>query len=246
MVLVGDSLGMVVLGYENTLPVTLDEMLHHTKAVARGVHRAFLVADLPFGAYHISTRDSLRNAVRFIKEAGAQAVKIEGGVARAKLVRRLTDAEVPVVGHIGLTPQSVHSMGGYRVQGKSAEAFDRLCADARAIEEAGAVAIVLEGVPRELAATITAEIAIPTIGIGAGPECDGQILVFHDLFNLTASSPAKFVRQYGDAAAFFATALAQYRDDVSARSFPSDAESYHLSHEVQATLEAAHPRVRKA
>jgi 3-methyl-2-oxobutanoate hydroxymethyltransferase len=246
MVLVGDSLGMVVLGYENTLPVTLDEMLHHTKAVARALRRAYLVADMPFGSYHVSTRDSMRNAVRLIKEAGAQSVKIEGGVTRAKLVRRLTDAEVPVVGHIGLTPQSVHSMGGYRVQGKSAEAFDQLCADAHALEDAGAVAIVLEGVPRELAAKITTEIAIPTIGIGAGPECDGQILVFHDLFNLTVSPPAKFVRQYGDAADFFATALAQYRDDIAARSFPSDAESYHLSREVQAELAAAHPRARKA
>jgi 3-methyl-2-oxobutanoate hydroxymethyltransferase len=246
VVLVGDSLGMVVLGYENTLPVTIDEMLHHTKAVARALRRAYLVADMPFGSYHVCARDSMRNAVRFIKEAGAQAVKIEGGVSRTKLVSRLTTAEVPVVGHIGLTPQSVHSMGGYRVQGKSAEAFDRLRTDARAIAEAGAVAIVLEGVPRELAATITAEVAIPTIGIGAGPECDGQILVFHDLFNLTASPPAKFVRQYGDGAAFFAKALAQYRDDVSARSFPSDAESYHLSREVQAELAAQRPNARKA
>jgi len=246
VVLVGDSLGMVVLGYENTLPVTLDEMLHHTKAVARALHRAYLIADMPFGSYHVSTRDSMRNAVRLIKEAGAQAVKIEGGVARAKLVGRLTEAEVPVVGHIGLTPQSVHSMGGYRVQGKSAEAFDRLLADAHAIADAGAVAIVLEGIPRELSAVITAELAIPTIGIGAGSECDGQILVFHDLFNLTASPPAKFVRQYGDAAAFFSEALARYRDDVTARSFPSDAESYHLSREVQSELAAAHPSARKA
>jgi len=240
MVLVGDSLGMVVLGYENTLPVTLDEMLHHTRAVARVLRRAYLVADMPFGSYHVSSRDSMRNALRFIKEAGAQAVKIEGGSAQAKLVHRLTVAEVPVVGHIGLTPQSVHSMGGYRVQGKSVEAFDRLRADARAIADAGAVAIVLEGVPRELAAAITSEIAIPTIGIGAGPQCDGQILVFHDLFNLTATPPAKFVRQYGDAASFFTQALAQYRDDVTARNFPSDAESYHLSPEVQSAIVAGH------
>jgi 3-methyl-2-oxobutanoate hydroxymethyltransferase len=246
MILVGDSLGMVVLGYENTLPVTLDEILHHTKAVARGLRRAFLVADMPYGSDHTGTRDTLRNALRLVKESGAQAVKIEGGAERAKLVRRLTDAEIPVVGHIGLTPQSIHSMGGYRVQGKSLEAIDRLCADARALEEAGAVAIVLEGIPRELAAAITTQSGIPTIGIGAGPECDGQILVFHDLFNLTFSPSAKFTRQYGDGAAFFSQALQQYREDVTARSFPSDAESYHLSREVQAEFEAARTRTRNA
>ena len=246
IVLVGDSLGMVVLGYENTLPVTLDEMLHHTRAVARALRRAFLVADMPYGSYHASLRDATRNALRFIKEAGAQAVKIEGGSQRAKLVRRLTDAEVPVVGHIGLTPQSVHSMGGYRVQGKSLDAMDRLSADARALEDAGAVAIVLEGIPRELAARITHEIAIPTIGIGAGPDCDGQILVFHDLFNLTFAPTAKFSRQYADGAAFFASALEHYRDDVAQRKFPSDAESYHLPREVQLAVASAQPRARKA
>lgn len=250
MVLVGDSLGMVVLGYENTLPVTLDEMLHHTRAVARAVRRAFLVADMPYGSYHASPRDAVRNGLRFIKEAGAQAVKIEGGSSRARLVRRLTEAEVPVVGHIGLTPQSVHSMGGYRVQGTSLDAMHRLSADARALEEAGAIAIVLEGMPRELAAEITAESSIPTIGIGAGPDCDGQILVFHDLFNLTFSPPAKFARRYADGAAFFASALAQYRDDVATHNFPSDAESYHLPREVklgfEAAMETARPRVRKA
>jgi 3-methyl-2-oxobutanoate hydroxymethyltransferase len=250
VVLVGDSLGMVVLGYENTLPVTLDEMLHHTRAVARAVRRAFLVADMPYGSYHASARDAVRNGLRFIKEAEAQAVKIEGGSTRARLVQRLTDAEVPVVGHIGLTPQSVHSMGGYRVQGTSLEAMHRLTADARALEDAGAIAIVLEGIPRELAASITAESAVPTIGIGAGPECDGQILVFHDLFNLTSSPPAKFTRQYADGAAFFASALAQYRDDVATHRFPNDGESYHLCREVklafEAALEAAHRRARKA
>ena len=250
MVLVGDSLGMVVLGYENTLPVTLDEMLHHTRAVARAVRRAFLVADMPYGSYHTSPRDAVRNGLRFIKEAGAQAVKIEGGSSRARLVRRLTDAEVPVVGHIGLTPQSVHSMGGYRVQGTSLDAMHRLSADARALEDAGAIAIVLEGMPRELAAEITAESSVPTIGIGAGPDCDGQILVFHDLFNLTFSPPAKFARRYADGAAFFTSALAQYRDDVAAHNFPSDAESYHLPREVklgfEAAMEAARPRARKA
>ena len=221
MILVGDSLGMVVLGYENTLPVTLDEMMHHTRAVSRAVRHAFLVADMPYGSYHSSSREAVANAIRFIKDAGAQAVKIEGGSQRADLVRRLSDAEIPVVAHIGLTPQSVHSMGGYRVQGKTLDAMDRLCADARALEDAGAVAIVLEGIPRELAATITAQSGVPTIGIGAGPDCDGQILVFHDLFNLTFSPSAKFSRQYAE-------------------------ESYHLPREVQAAIELPRQRARKA
>ena len=246
MVLVGDSLGMVVLGYENTLPVTMEEMLHHTRAVARALRRAFLVADMPYGSYHASIDEATSNAIRFVKDAGAQAVKIEGGSQRAELVRSLTAADVPVVGHIGLTPQSVHSMGGYRVQGKTLDAIARLSADAHALEDAGAVAIVLEGIPRELAATITAHSGIPTIGIGAGPDCDGQILVFHDLFNLTFAPPAKFSRQYADGAAFFSSALAQYRDDVATHRFPSDAESYHLPREVRAAVEAARPRARKA
>jgi len=246
VVLVGDSLGMVVLGYENTLPVTMEEMLHHTRAVARALRRAFLVADMPYGSYHASIDEATSNAIRFVKDAGAQAVKIEGGSQRAELVRSLTAADVPVVGHIGLTPQSVHSMGGYRVQGKTLDAIARLSADAIALEDAGAIAIVLEGIPRELAATITAHSGIPTIGIGAGPDCDGQILVFHDLFNLTFAPPAKFSRQYADGAAFFSSALAQYRDDVATHRFPSDAESYHLPREVRAAVEAARPRARKA
>lgn len=246
MVLVGDSLGMVVLGYENTLPVTMEEMLHHTRAVARALRHAFLVADMPYGSYQASAADATDNAIRFVKDAGAQAVKIEGGTSRADLVRRMTDAEVPVVAHIGLTPQSVHSMGGYRVQGKSLDAMDRLAADAMALEEAGAIAIVLEGIPRELAARITVQSGVPTIGIGAGPDCDGQILVFHDLFNLTFSPAAKFSRQYADGSAFFSSALEHYRDDVAAHKFPSDAESYHLPREVQAALASTQPRVRKA
>jgi 3-methyl-2-oxobutanoate hydroxymethyltransferase len=246
IILVGDSLGMAVLGYENTLPVTLDEMLHHTRAVARGLRRSFLIADMPFGSYHASPRDATRNALRFIKEAGAQAVKIEGGTHRAGLVRRLTEAEIPVVGHIGLTPKSVHSMGGYRVQGKTLDAIARLSADAHALEEAGAIAIVLEGIPREVAAEITTHSSIPTIGIGAGPDCDGQILVFHDLFNLTFAPTAKFARQYADAAAFFTSALTQYRDDVTTRAFPSDAESYHLPREVNAAFAHRRPQPRKA
>ena len=244
LILVGDSLAMVVLGHENTLAVTVDEMIHHTRAVRRAVRRALIVADMPFGSYHGPIAEAVANAVRFVKEAGAEAVKIEG--ARAELVGALVDAEIPVVGHLGLTPQSVHRMGGYRVQARTADSMAQLKADALALARAGAGAIVLEGIPREAAAAITASLPIPTIGIGAGPDCDGQILVFHDLFNLTFSTPAKFARQYGDGAAFFSSALTQYRDDVASRRFPSDAESYHLPREVHATLEAAHPRARKA
>jgi 3-methyl-2-oxobutanoate hydroxymethyltransferase len=238
IILVGDSVGMAVLGYSTTLPVTMDEMLHHTRAVARGVERALLVADMPFGSFQVSTKDAIRNAIRFIKDAGARAVKIEGGQLHADLVQRLTDAEVSVVAHIGLMPQSVHRMGGYRVQGRTSEEIDTLYADAASLEAAGAIAIVLEGIPREVAAEITARSGVPTLGIGAGPDCDGQILVFHDLFNLTFSPPTKFVRRYADGAAFFADALERYRDDVTARTFPSDAESYHLPRELREQREA--------
>jgi 3-methyl-2-oxobutanoate hydroxymethyltransferase len=226
MVLVGDSLAQVVLGHENTLAVTVDEMLHHTRAVRRAVRRALVVADMPFGSYHGSVVEAVANAVRFVKEAGAEAVKIEG--PRVELVRALTASEIPVVGHLGLTPQSVHRMGGYRVQARAAEEILRLRADARALADAGAGAIVLEGVPREVGAQITRELAVPTIGIGAGPDCDGQILVFHDLVNLTFSPAAKFVRRYADAASLFRDAVERYREDVEHRAFPSDAESYHL------------------
>ena len=222
LILVGDSLAQVVLGHENTLAVTVDEMLHHTRAV----RRALVVADMPFGSYHGTVAGGLANAVRFVKEAGAEAVKIEG--ARVELVRALTDAEIPVVGHLGLTPQSVHRMGGYRVQARTAETARQLQADALALAEAGVGAIVLEGVPREAAAQITAALPIPTIGIGAGPDCDGQILVFHDLVNLTFAPAAKFVRRYADASALFHSAIERYREDVEHRAFPSDAESYHL------------------
>jgi len=234
LLLVGDSLAMVVLGHENTMAVTVDEMLHHTRAVRRGVRRALLVADMPFGSYHGSVAEGLANAIRYVKEAGAEAVKIEG--PRVELVQALTDAEIPVVGHLGLTPQSVHRMGGYRVQARTADAVLRLKADALALAEAGAGVLVLEGVPREVAAGITAELAIPTIGIGAGPDCDGQILVFHDLVNLTFAPSAKFVRRYGDAAALIRTALEHYREDVEHRAFPSDEESYHLPEAARVAL----------
>jgi 3-methyl-2-oxobutanoate hydroxymethyltransferase len=225
LVLVGDSLAMVVLGHENTLAVTVEEMLHHTRAVRRAVHRALVVADMPFGSYHSDAAEAVANAVRFVKEAGAEAVKIEG--ARVDLIRALTLAEVPVVGHLGLTPQSVHRMGGYRVQARSADAAQGLQLEAQAVARAGAGALVLEGVPREVAAAITSSLDIPTIGIGAGPDCDGQILVFHDLVNLTFAPAAKFVRRYGDAAALIRSAVEHYREDVEHHAFPSDAESYH-------------------
>jgi 3-methyl-2-oxobutanoate hydroxymethyltransferase len=228
MILVGDSLAMVVMGYETTLPVTVDEMLHHTRAVRRAVKRAIVVSDMPFGSYQNGVQEGVANAVRFIKEGGAEAVKIEGGALRCELVERLAGAEIPVVCHLGLTPQAVHRMGGYKVQGKTQAAAEELVRDARMLEAAGASLMVLEGMPREVAAQITAELRIPTIGIGAGPDCDGQILVFHDLVNLSFSNPPKFVRQYGDAAALFRSAIEGYVRDVEERAFPSEAESYHL------------------
>jgi 3-methyl-2-oxobutanoate hydroxymethyltransferase len=191
------------------------------------VKRAIVAADMPFGSYHTSVADGVANAVRFMKEAGAEAVKIEGGAARCELVERIVGAEVPVIGHLGLTPQSIHRMGGYKVQGKTEAAAEELARDARMLDAAGVSAIVLEGMPRELAARITSEVGVPTIGIGAGPDCDGQILVFHDMVNLTFAAPAKFVRRYGDAGALFRSAIESYVRDVEERAFPSDAESYH-------------------
>lgn len=237
MLLVGDSLAMVVLGHDNTLAVTVDEMLHHARAVRRAVRRTLVVVDMPFGSYHGSVEEGVANAVRFVKEAGAEAVKIEG--PRIDLIRALAMAEIPVVGHLGLTPQSIHRMGGYRVQGRTVEASQQLRAEARAVARAGAGALVLEGVPREVAEEITAELSIPTIGIGAGPGCDGQILVFHDLLGLTFSPAAKFVRRYADAGALMRSALENYREDVERRAFPSDAESYHLPKAARAAIESA-------
>jgi 3-methyl-2-oxobutanoate hydroxymethyltransferase len=235
LILVGDSLAMVVLGHENTLAVTVDEMLHHTRAVSRAVRRGLVVADMPFGSYHGALTEGVANAVRFVKEAGAEAVKIEG--PRVELVRALSEAEIPVVGHLGLTPQSIHRMGGYRVQGRTVDAALALKEEAYALADAGAGALVLEGVPREVAAAITAELPIPTIGIGAGPECDGQILVFHDLVGLTFAPSAKFVRRYADAGGLIRTAIERYRDDVEHRAFPSDEESYHLPEAARRALE---------
>ena len=238
ILLVGDSLGMVVLGYENTLPVTMEEMLHHTRAVRRGTRRALVVADMPYGSYHAELEESLRNAVRFVKEAGAEAVKLEGGEKRLELIARLVEAEIPVMGHIGLTPQSVHTLGGFKVQGKTVEAAEQLLRDARSVEAAGAFAIVLESVPRELAARITQQLHIPTIGIGAGPECDGQVLVFHDLVGLTQGPVPKFARCYANLAEVIARAAGEYCEDVRSGRFPSNEQSFHLSAEVRERLRA--------
>lgn len=244
LILVGDSLAQVVLGYDNTLPVTMEEMLHHTRAVRRAVKRALLVADMPYASYHLEAEDALRNAARFIKEAGAEAVKIEGGAKRVPLIERLLDAEIPVMGHIGLTPQSLHTMGGYKVQGKTVAAVEQLIRDAHALDEAGVFSIVLEGIPREVAAMITEEVQCPTIGIGAGPDCDGQVLVFHDLIGLSFVPAAKFVRQYGDAKALIADAVTAFKKDVEAGGYPADEESYHLPRETRAALDTLLARKR--
>jgi 3-methyl-2-oxobutanoate hydroxymethyltransferase len=244
MVLVGDSLAQTMLGYENTLSVTMDEMLHHVKAVRRGVKNALLLADMPYGSYQVDSDDAIRNAARFVKEGGAEVVKIEGGEKRADLIRRIIDAEIPVAGHIGLTPQSVNVMGGYKIQGKNLSGIEQLMRDAVALDRAGVACLYLEGIPREVAAMITAEVSTPTIGIGAGPECDGQVLVFHDLVNLTFGPPAKFVRRYGDATALITHAVQAYRADVKSHQYPSDAESYHLPRETKAGLDTVLERKR--
>jgi 3-methyl-2-oxobutanoate hydroxymethyltransferase len=236
VILVGDSLAQVMLGYDNTLAVSMEEMLHHTRAARRGIKRALLVADMPFGSYH-DADEALRNAARFVKEAGAEAVKIEGGEKRSGIVRRIVDAEIPVMGHIGLTPQSVHAMGGYKVQGKTLNAIEQLMRDAVALDRAGVFSIVLEGIPREVAAMITAEVQTPTIGIGAGPECDGQILVIHDMLGLNFGTPAKFVRQYTDVGALIRGAVESYKNDVIAGGYPNDQESYHLPKDTREALE---------
>ena len=236
ILLVGDSLGMVVLGYESTLPVTVEEMLQCTRAVRRGTRHALLVADMPYGSYHDDPAEAVRHAIRFVKEAGAEAVKVEGGERRMELIARLVDAEIPVMGHIGLTPQSVNAFGGFRVQGKTEEAGEQLLRDARAVEAAGAFSIVLESIPRELAARITAKLKIPTMGIGAGPDCDGQVLVIHDLVGLSFGHRPKFARRYADVGEMISRAAAEYCRDVQQGIFPSDEESYHARVEQPAAL----------
>ncbi|MBA3768035.1 MAG: 3-methyl-2-oxobutanoate hydroxymethyltransferase [Acidobacteria bacterium] len=236
IILVGDSVGNVVLGYGNTVPVSLEEILRHTRAVRRGVQRALLVSDMPYGSYHTGADDAVRNALRLIKEGGAEAVKLEGGRIRAPLVKRLVDEEIPVMGHIGLTPQSVNKLGGFRVQGKTAATARAILDDARALEEAGAFSIVLELVPREIAKLVTESISIPTIGIGAGPHCDIQVLVLHDLLGLSFGKLPRFVRQYANLHATMTDAISRFAEDVRTGAYPSDAESYGLPTEAAAEL----------
>lgn len=226
ILLVGDSLGMVVQGLDTTLPVTVDEMVYHCRAVSRGARRALVVGDMPFLSAQITPEEALRNAGRFLAEGGAHAVKLEGGRSAAPTVRRLVDAGIPVMGHVGLLPQSVHAMGGFRVQGKTEDAAARILDDAHAIAEAGAFSVVLEGVPSDLAAQVTRELGVPTIGIGAGPECDGQVLVCYDLLGLTPDLKPKFVKRYAELYAEGRDAVARYCDEVRAGSFPSDEHGF--------------------
>lgn len=224
--LVGDSLGNVLLGYETTLPVTMDEMLHHARAVGRVRRRALLIADMPWMSYHVGTEEAVRNAARFVREAGADAVKLEGGAKRLPVIRAILDAEIPVMGHLGLTPQSYLGMGGFKVQGRSDEQAATLAADAAALAEAGVFGIVLEGVPGELAAHITREIDVPTIGIGAGAGCDGQVLVFHDLLGMLPGGSPKFVRRYAEIREQQVAAIREWARDVREHRFPSEDETY--------------------
>ena len=239
LLLVGDSLGNVVLGHESTIPVTMDDMVRHTAAVARGVQQALVVADMPFMTYHESAAQALRNAGRLIQEGGAQAVKLEGGERIAATLRSVVEAGVPAMGHIGLTPQSVHSLGGYRVQGRTLEDAVRLVRDAEALEQAGAFAVVLETVPAELAARITQRLSIPTIGIGAGPHCNGEIQVLHEVLGLVQGRIYKHAKAYADLNATIAEALARYRSEVVSRHFPGADQSFELDAEVARQLDAA-------
>jgi len=235
MILVGDSLAMVVLGYDDTLQVTVADMAHHTAAVARAKPAALIVGDLPWMSYHVSTDDTVRNAAELIR-AGAQAVKLEGGRKRLPMIEALVDAEIPVMGHLGLTPQSVHAMGGFKVQGREQEAALQLVADAKALAHAGCFALVLEGVPDEVARMVTLAVDVPTIGIGAGPHCDGQVLVFHDVLGIEDRITPKFVRRYASLKADGVGALEAFAADVRSGRFPADEESYHLSDEVAEAL----------
>ena len=235
MILVGDSVAMVVLGYDDTLQVTVDDLAHHVGAVARAKPDALIVGDLPWLSYHVSTEDTVRNAARLIL-AGAQCVKLEGGRKRVPMIEALVDAEIPVMGHLGLTPQSVHAMGGFRVQAKESEAALQLVADAKALQHAGCFAIVLEGVPDEVARMVTDALDVPTIGIGAGRHCDGQVLVFHDVLGLEDRIVPKFVRRYASLKDDAVAAVGAFAADVRSGAFPSDDESYHLNAEQAEAL----------
>jgi 3-methyl-2-oxobutanoate hydroxymethyltransferase len=226
ILLVGDSLGMVMLGHPTTLPVTMEDMLHHAKAVARGARQSLLVGDMPFMSYQASVDDAVRNAGRFVQEAGMHAIKLEGGGRVVEITRRLTESGIPVMGHLGLTPQSVHAMGGFKVQGKTDKQAARILADAKALEEAGAFSVVLEGMPTKVAAAVTHALRIPTIGIGAGPACDGQVLVFHDMLGLTTGKAPKFVKRYANLAEEITRAATEYLEDVRTGKFPGPEHEY--------------------
>jgi len=238
LILVGDSLGMVVLGYESTLPVTMDEMIHHTKAVVKGTKQAMVVGDMPFMTYHTTIADTLRNAARFLQEAGAQSVKLEGGVNVAETVKRVVSTGIPVMGHIGLTPQSVNQLGGFKVQGKSLSAAMSLIEDAKALEEAGAFGIVLECVPAPLARIITRQLSIPTIGIGAGVSCDGQVQVIHDTLGLFSEFVPKHAKQYAKLGDQIRAAVREYLSEVTAGVFPTDKESFAMDAELVEQIES--------
>ena len=236
IILVGDTLAMTVLGYEDTLPATIDIMIHHTAAVARAKPAALIVGDMPWLSYHISVEETVRNAGRLVREGHAEVVKLEGGRKRLPMIEAILDAEIPVMGHLGLTPQSIHTMGGYRVQGKKTDAARALLDDARALADAGVFAIVLEGIPDVLAQVITQEVAVPTIGIGAGPHCDGQVLVFHDVLGFGNGPHAKFVRPYANLTQTATEALQRFFADIQAGTYPSDSETYHTDSETAKAL----------
>jgi 3-methyl-2-oxobutanoate hydroxymethyltransferase len=237
LILVGDSLGMVVLGYESTIPVTVEEMLHHTKAVVRGTKQAMVIGDMPFMSYHISTEDTLRNSARFIQEAQAQAIKLEGGIAVAEKVERIVKCGIPVMGHIGLTPQSVHQLGGFKVQGRSQKAASTLLKDAQALEEAGAFAIVLETIPTALATLISRKVSIPTIGIGAGVGCDGQVQVISDILGSFTDFIPKHTKQYTKLNNIMSNAVTEYYNEVKAGCFPTDKQSFSMDESLLTKLE---------
>tara|TARA_B100001013_G_C24557365_1_gene421122 strand:- start:6 stop:836 length:831 start_codon:yes stop_codon:yes gene_type:complete len=232
IILVGDSLGMAVLGYDSTIPVTMDDMVHHTKAVARSAKHSFIVADMPFMTVQVDSSDALRNAARLVQDGGAQSVKLEGGERVAEQVRRIVEAGIPVMGHVGLTPQSVHQLGGYKVQGKIKEEVTRIFHDAQVLEEAGAYAVVLELIPSSLAKVITKRLSIPTIGIGAGPYCDGQVQVLHDILGLDIDFVPKHTKQYLRLNELIVQALRLYADEVRAGTFPTDKESFNMDEDL--------------
>jgi 3-methyl-2-oxobutanoate hydroxymethyltransferase len=234
IILVGDSLGMVVLGYENTIPVTMDEMIHHTKAVTRAVRRALVIGDMPYFSFHQTEELTIANASRFLKEAGAKGIKIEGASKRRlKLIEAMVEAEIPVMGHVGLTPQSIHHLGQFKVKGKEADEARKICADAQNLERAGVFAVILECIPQDLARRVTAKLKIPTIGIGAGPHCDGQILVFHDLVGYSTGYIPKFVKRYADLQSVIGQAVKKYSEDVRTGVFPDETHSYHRKKRIE-------------